>query len=107
MAHTRQYAGRHVSFDAFGFFVDPTEWDPAVATAIAQERGIDRLTDSHWQVIHFAREYTRMHGQQPCTRRIADRVGCTPRDLDALFPAGHRRTLALIAGIPRQRPCLW
>ena len=37
-----------VQFDAEGFMTDPNEWTPEIAAVLAQEEGIDALTDEHW-----------------------------------------------------------
>ena len=52
-----------VQFDAEGFMTDPTEWTPEIAAVLAQEEGIDALTDDHWTVINFVRDEFDKTGQ--------------------------------------------
>ena len=57
-----------VQFDAEGFMTDPNEWTPEIAAVLAQEEGIDALTDEHWQVIRYIRDYHHTHRVQPQVR---------------------------------------
>ena len=42
--------------DSEGYLLDPTEWTEEIAEKIAEKEGVT-LTDEHWAVIHFMREY--------------------------------------------------
>jgi tRNA 2-thiouridine synthesizing protein E len=46
--------------DAEGYLVEPTEWNEAVATALAREQDIE-LGDDHWDAIRFMRQYYDKH----------------------------------------------
>ena len=53
----RSLAGREIVFDSEGFLSDFRQWTEEVALILAQESGLEALTDTHWQVIRFLREY--------------------------------------------------
>lgn len=42
--------------DAEGYLIEPSEWNEAVAAALAEEIGIE-LSDAHWDAIRFMRQY--------------------------------------------------
>lgn len=52
---------RVVHLDEHGFLTDPEEWDADVAVALAKRQDI-RLTDDHWDVIAFMRDFLGEHG---------------------------------------------
>ena len=78
-----------------GFLVDPTEWDTAYANTRAYEFGIE-LTEKHWQVIYFLREYFEKNKQVPNIFEVNKH--CTA-DLEKLFPPGYHRGALKIAGL--------
>ena len=46
--------------DAEGYLVDPSEWTESIARELARREGIT-LTDDHWRVIRFMRDYYASH----------------------------------------------
>jgi sulfur relay (sulfurtransferase) DsrC/TusE family protein len=43
-------------FRSDGFLITPELWDENVAILIAEEIGIQELTEMHWLIIHYVRE---------------------------------------------------
>jgi tRNA 2-thiouridine synthesizing protein E len=64
---TVNVAGRAVATDDEGYLSDLADWSEAFAAALAREEGLV-LTDKHWQVIRFLREYFHEHGVQAQVR---------------------------------------
>jgi len=49
---------KKVEVNEEGFLVNPQEWDEKVAQILAKkEEGIDNLTEDHWAVINYIRNY--------------------------------------------------
>ena len=96
----------NVSFDAEGFMTDPNEWTPEIATALAQEEGIDPLTDRHWIVINFVRDEFEKTGQSPSLRSISKNSGVATKELYALYPKGPAKKVARIAGLGKPKGCI-
>ena len=71
----RSFAGRDVFFDSEGFLVDPSQWSEEMAELLARESGIDRLEETHWQVIRFIREYYLQNGRAPLHRELKKGIG--------------------------------
>ncbi|MCB0045892.1 MAG: TusE/DsrC/DsvC family sulfur relay protein [Caldilineaceae bacterium] len=95
-----------VNFDAEGFMTDPNEWTPEIAAVLAQEEGIDELTNDHWTVINFVRDENDKTGQPPTLRAISKRSGVDTKELYALFPKGPAKKVARIAGLGKPKGCI-
>jgi len=87
-------AGRQIETDSEGYLLHLDDWSEDFARAEAQREGL-ALTDAHWQVIHFLREYFLEHRVQPQVRtmiRHFTKVWGPQRgnnhSLHELFPAG-------------------
>jgi tRNA 2-thiouridine synthesizing protein E len=103
---TTTYAGRTVDVDQEGFFVDPAQWTEDMASEIAAQEGIDKLTEDHWRVIKFMRTQYLDKGEGPTVRALGKTSGVAIKELYALFPKGPAKTAAKIAGIPKPHGCI-
>jgi dissimilatory sulfite reductase related protein len=100
------YAGTEVSVNDEGFFNDPDQWREEMAPQIAQQAGIETLTDQHWQVIKFMRHEYAEKGTGPSVRALSKTSGVSIKELYELFPKGPAKLAAKIAGIPKPRGCI-
>jgi len=103
---TTTISGTTLEVDAEGFLLDAGQWNEQVAEAIARERGIERLTDRHWLVIHFMRKTFLETGSAPSIRTLGKASGVEVKELYQLFPKGPAKLAALIGGIPKPRGCI-
>jgi dissimilatory sulfite reductase related protein len=101
----REVAGRRILFDGEGFLWDPKEWSEDVAEALARESGLDALSETHWRVIRFLRDYFFHHGRAPLNVQLKEGTGMSLMKLEALFPGGIKRGARRIAGLPNPRSC--
>lgn len=91
---------RTYRIDAWGFLMDPSEWDEAFATTKAHEMKLaGGLTGRHFQVIRFLRDHHQRHDRVPTVYETCDAVGLTLEDLEALFPDGYHRGAVKLAGL--------
>lgn len=93
--------------DAEGYLTDPNTWTETVAAEFARQENI-HLTDDHWDVIRFMREYYERHQVIPDARfaikHLAARLGKESRNkLFELFPYGYVKQACRIAGMRRPR----
>ena len=96
--------------DDEGYLVNPDDWTPGLADEFAREEGLV-LTDEHWIVLTFVREYYAEHGITPDIRHVAkhlaERVNGDKKHAKArmfdLFPYGYVRQTCKIAGMKRPR----
>lgn len=68
------------ALDEEGYLVEPGDWNEAVAEHLARAEGV-WLTDEHWDVIRFMREYYEEHQIAPDARyvikHLSNRLGAT------------------------------
>lgn len=107
-----ELAGRHVAVDGRGYLLDPADWEPALAEAMAAADGL-RLGQEHWQVLELLRAYFREHGRSPPMRLLVREVArvlgserADSRALYRLFPQGPAKQAARYAGLPRPTSCI-
>ena len=104
-ANTAPVALDGIARDNEGFLLDPEDWTADLAAALAAEAG-QPLTDDHWEIVHFIRDYFEATETVPEARRVLafmrERWGeerATRRALYALFPTGYGQTACKIAGM--------
>jgi len=103
--------GKTVEIDADGFLFNPDQWSPQVVEYFSAADGI-MLTDEHWQVICFARDYYRTFNISPMLKviviRLNRQVGSerySIKVLYSLFPEKPARLICKYAGIPQPAGC--
>ena len=101
--------GCGLAVDDEGYLIDPAQWNEQVAEALARQERII-LSDEHWAVIRFMREYYEQHQIAPDARHVikhlakVKRAGSKGRnDLFVLFPYGYVKQACKIAGMRRPR----
>jgi tRNA 2-thiouridine synthesizing protein E len=99
-------AGRTIIFDEEGFIKDPDDWDEEVAALLAAECGLEELSETHWRVLRFLREYYLHHGRAPLNRQLKEGVGLSVLEMEGLFPGGIRLGCRRLAGLPNPKSCL-
>ena len=100
-----------VRTDDEGYLVDPSDWSPQVAQVLAEREDV-ALSDDHWAVLRFMREYYDDH-QVPADARFVIRFlarecgkGDAARDERcALVPYGYVKQACKSAGM--RRPRVW
>jgi tRNA 2-thiouridine synthesizing protein E len=98
-------AGREIVFDSEGFLSDFRQWTEEVAQTLAQESGLEALTDTHWQVIRFLREYYLQNGRAPLHRELKKGTGMSLLEIESLFPGGIKQGARRLAGLPNPKTC--
>jgi tRNA 2-thiouridine synthesizing protein E len=101
--------GRPVSTDDEGYLIDPADWSRELAEKMAGEERI-ALTDTHWAVIKFMREYFEQHQITPDARHVIKHLAACKgggsegrNELFRLFPYGYVKQACRIAGMRRPR----
>jgi tRNA 2-thiouridine synthesizing protein E len=98
-----------MQLDEEGYLVDPAQWNEQVAKALARAERID-LSEAHWAVIRFMREYYERHQIAPDARHVMKHLAefkgagkAGRNDLFVLFPYGYVKQACKIAGMRRPR----
>lgn len=99
-------AGIEIEVDEDGFIQDPSKWNEAVAKALAETEGISELTEDHWKVINYLRQYYQQFGIAPMIRKLCKETGFTLKQIYDLFPSGPAKGACKIAGLPKPTGCV-
>jgi len=95
-----------VEIDDKGYLVDFAAWNENVAAALAIDEGIEELTDDHWRIIGFLRDYQAEHGRAPMIRVLCKESGLSLQMIYDLFENGPARGACRVAGLPRPDSCV-
>ena len=107
-----EYHGKALETDHEGYLQKLEDWAPGVAEHMAELDGI-ALTENHWEVINFLREYYAGYQVAPAirilTKAMAKKLGRekgNTRYLYQLFPQGPARQACRYAGLPKPTGCV-
>lgn len=95
-----------IDVDDDGFLVDPALWNEQVALALASTEGLDALTDAHWTIMNYIREYHAQFGVAPMVRKLCKETGFTLKAIYTLFPSGPARGACKVAGLEKPTGCV-
>ncbi len=87
--------------DEEGFLTKGDIWSEDVADLLAKILIPGDLTEDHWKVINYMRQYYVEFKSVPPVRKLSRDTGISLRELKMLFPEGLTRGACRIAGIPR------
>jgi TusE/DsrC/DsvC family sulfur relay protein len=98
--------GVSIQVDEDGFIQEPEKWNEAVAKAIAETEDVEELTDDHWKVINYLRDYYQKYGVAPMVRKLCKETGVSLKEIYELFPSGPAKGACKIAGLPKPTGCV-
>ncbi len=104
--------GKTYETDEEGYLINLSEWNEDVAKYLAAEEKVD-LSDNHWEVINFLREYYNDYQIAPAVRVLTKAIGKklgpekgSSKYLYELFPYGPAKQACKIAGLPKPTGCI-
>jgi tRNA 2-thiouridine synthesizing protein E len=104
---TIEVNGQTVELDEDGFMVDPDMWTEDIAKYFAAGEGITgELTDEHWKVIRYVRDYYKQFQIAPMVRKLCKETGCNLKAIYELFPSGPAKGACKLAGLPKPTGCV-
>lgn len=92
--------------DEDGFLEDASVWNEDVARALAPNEDVPELTEEHWRVINYLRDYYDQFGVAPMVRKLLKDTGYTQKAIYELFPTGPGKGACKIAGLPKPTGCV-
>ena len=104
--HSQDKGDVKIEIDEDGFLVNPKDWCGEFATEIAKEEGIDQLTDDHWKVINYLRDYYTKYDSCPPIRMVVKESGFDLKAIYRLFPTGPAKGACRLAGSPKPTGCV-
>ena len=103
---TFEVDGRTYDVDEDGFLEDPTIWNEDVAKDFAKSEAVEELTEEHWKVIKYIRNYYLEFGIAPMIRKLCKESGFKLNNIYELFPSGPAKGACKLAGLPKPTGCV-
>ena len=109
---TLELAGQSYDTDEEGYLANLSDWTPELCDAMAQVDGAE-LSNNHWEVIKFLREYYEEYQIAPAVRVLTKAIGKklgkdkgNSKYLYELFPYGPAKQACKYAGLPKPTGCV-
>jgi tRNA 2-thiouridine synthesizing protein E len=104
--------GQTYETDEEGYLVNRSDWSEDVAKEMARQDNCE-LTDAHWEVINFLREYYDEYQIAPAVRVLTKAIGKklgpdkgNSKYLYELYPYGPAKQACKYAGLPKPTGCV-
>lgn len=104
--------GKTLETDEEGYIQNLSDWSPEVAEVMATEDDCE-LTENHWEVINFLRNYYQEYQIAPAVRVLTKAIGKklgadkgNSKYLYQLFPYGPAKQACKYAGLPKPTGCV-
>jgi len=98
--------GKAIELDEDGFIVNLDDWNEDVALALAKTEEVEELTEDHWKIINYLKDYYKEYGIAPMVRKITKETGFKLKEIYELFPTGPAKGACKIAGLPKPTGCV-
>ncbi len=98
--------GKQIGLDEDGFMINPEEWTEEVAMALAKTEELEEMSEDHWKVVNYLRNYYTEFGIAPMVRKLCKDTGYDLKKIYELFPSGPAKGACKIAGLPKPTGCV-
>jgi len=92
--------------DEDGFLQNTDVWCENVALALAKTEEVENISEDHWKVVNFLRDYYLKFGVAPMVRMLCKKTGFTLKEIYELFPTGPAKGACKVAGLPKPTGCV-
>jgi tRNA 2-thiouridine synthesizing protein E len=107
-----EFNNQQIETDKQGYLLDHTSWTAALAPIIAAQENIT-LSEQHWEVITFVRNFYVEYNTSPAIRMLVKAMAKALGEdkgnslyLYTLFPKGPAKQATKIAGLPKPARCI-
>lgn len=107
-----QVNGHTIEHDEEGYITNLSDWSKELAEEIAKTENVE-MTDEHWEVVNFLRDYYDEYQIAPAVRVLIKAVKKTMgpdkgnnKYMYELFPYGPAKQACKIAGLPKPTGCV-
>lgn len=105
--------GHKIKVDEDGFLQEPEKWNEELAEWFAKtSEGIEKMTEEHWKVVKYLRDYYQKFGVAPPIRMLVKemqkQIGphVDLKYIYKLFPSGPAKGACKVAGLPKPTGCV-
>jgi tRNA 2-thiouridine synthesizing protein E len=95
-----------IEVDEDGFMLEPDQWNEEVAKALATTEGVNELSEEHWKLVHYLRNYFLQFGVAPMIRKLCKETGYDLKKVYELFPSGPAKGACKVAGLAKPTGCV-
>jgi TusE/DsrC/DsvC family sulfur relay protein len=95
-----------IEVDEDGFMEEPDMWNEGVAKALATTEGVDEMTEEHWKLVQYLRDYYLKFGIAPMIRKLCKETGFPLKKVYELFPSGPAKGACKVAGLSKPTGCV-
>jgi TusE/DsrC/DsvC family sulfur relay protein len=103
---TIELNGHAYTVDEDGFLEDPGVWNDQVAVDLATTEGVSALSEDHWKLVRYLRNYYLEFGIAPMIRKVCKETGFKLNEIYELFPSGPAKGACKVAGLPKPTGCV-
>ncbi|MEN8219017.1 MAG: TusE/DsrC/DsvC family sulfur relay protein [Pseudomonadota bacterium] len=104
--------GKTIELDEEGYLSNLADWNEEAAKILASQDDIE-LSNNHWEVINFLRDYYDEYQIAPAVRVLTKAIGKklgkdkgNSKYLYELFPYGPAKQACRFAGLPKPTGCI-
>jgi tRNA 2-thiouridine synthesizing protein E len=101
-----QHGDVTIEVDEHGFMAQPESWNDDVARALATTEGVSEMTEEHWKIVRYLRDYWLQFGIAPMVRKLCKETGFQLKQVYELFPSGPANGACKVAGLPKPTGCV-
>lgn len=98
--------GTEIEVDEDGFLQEPERWNETVAEDLAKTEEAFPMSDDHWKVVNYLRDYYLQYEIAPPIRMLTKQTGLALKYIYQLFPGGPAKGACKIAGLPKPTGCV-
>jgi len=95
-----------IEVDEDGFMDEPTAWNEEVAKALATTEGVAEMSERHWKLVNYLRDYYLKFGIAPMIRKLCKETGFSLKEVYELFPSGPAKGACKVAGLAKPTGCV-
>jgi tRNA 2-thiouridine synthesizing protein E len=95
-----------IEVDEDGFMDDPSEWNEEIGKALATTEAVSEMTDEHWKLVNYLRDYYLKFGIAPMIRKLCKETGFPLKKVYELFPSGPAKGACKVAGLAKPTGCV-
>ena len=107
-----EFQGQSIEIDEEGYLLNLDDWSEDLCKEFAKKENVE-LTDAHWEVINFLREYYEEYQIAPMIRVLTKAIGKklgpdkgNNKYLYELYPEGPAKQACKFAGLPKPTGCV-
>jgi len=95
-----------IEVDEDGFIQEMDKWNEDIAKALAGVEGVPEMTENHWKVVNYLRDYYQKFGIAPMIRKLCKETGFSLKEIYEMFPSGPAKGACKVAGLAKPTGCV-